>query len=210
MKKICVISEGNPAVDPRPHRVVNLLRKHYLVTIIGRGIEGLILDGIEVLSYDIPLKRTAEQEEELERNVAKKDYLKLVQIPTRMKIIEHLNKCEFDIIFCHDLVLLPFVLEAKKNAKVIFDAREYYPREMENNERWRRLFADFNDWLCKTYLPQADIVYTVCNGLAEEYSKNYGITCGVITSAAKYYAPPPKGLSSHETIKLIYHGMAGR
>ncbi|RAX55506.1 capsular biosynthesis protein, partial [Helicobacter monodelphidis] len=33
---------------------------------------------------------------------------------------------------------------------------------------------------------------------------------GVITSAAKYYAPPPKGLSSHETIKLIYHGMAGR
>ena len=207
MKKICVIAEEDLSTS-RQKRLLDLLYGKFVLT--GIGLEAVPYKDIEILSYPHAIKRNAEQEAELERNVAKKDYMKLVKIQNRMVIEKYLQERSFDAIFCKDLVLLPFVIENKKNAKVIVDCREYYPRQ-QSDERWKRLFAGFNDWLCQTYLPQADYVYSVCQGIAEEYTKNYGIKCDVITSAAYYFAPPPT-LFAHsketEQIKLIYHGMA--
>ena len=210
MKKICIVCEANPIKCPRPKRLIGVLKDKFMLSVIGRDIQETQIGGVqEIFSYAIPPKRTAEQEEQLYQNIANKDYLKLVHIPTRIKIAEALCAREFDVIFCHDLVLLPIVLENKKNAKVIFDAREYYPRELEDDERWKRLFMGFNDWLCQTYLPQTDYVYTVNQGIADEYAKNYGIKCDVITSAAYYFAPPPNLFAEDsQDIKMLYHGMA--
>ena len=207
MKKVCMVCESDIIRDPRPRRLIEILKGKYRLTAI--GLEATEIDGVEVLSYPYAKKRNAKEEQELENNVAKKDYMKLVRIPNRLVIEKYLQEREFDIIFCHDLLLLPFVVENKKEAKIIFDAREYYPRQMESNERWKRLFAGFNDYLCKTYLKQVDYMYSVSEGIAKEYEKNYGVKCDVITSAAKYYAPPPP-LICHEPIKLIYHGMASK
>ena len=152
MKKICIVCEANPAKNPRPRRLIEVLKHKYQLTAI--GLEVSEISGVEVLSYPYAKKRNAKEEQELEANVAKKDYMKLVKIPNRLVIEKYLQDREFDVIFCHDLLLLPFVVENKKQAKVIFDAREYYPRQMENNERWRRLFAGFNDYLCQTHLKE--------------------------------------------------------
>lgn len=205
MKKICIVCEANPAKNPRPRRLIEVLKHKYQLTAI--GLEVSEISGVEVLSYPYAKKRNAKEEQELEANVAKKDYMKLVKIPNRLVIEKYLQDREFDVIFCHDLLLLPFVVENKKQAKVIFDAREYYPRQMENNERWRRLFAGFNDYLCQTYLKEVDYMYSVSEGIAKEYEKNYGVKCDVITSAAKYHTPP-HSLICHEPIKLIHHGLA--
>ena len=189
MKKVCMVCESDIIRDPRPRRLIEILKGKYRLTAI--GLEATEIDGVEVLSYPYAKKRNAKEEQELENNVAKKDYMKLVRIPNRLVIEKYLQEREFDIIFCHDLLLLPFVVENKKEAKIIFDAREYYPRQMESNERWKRLFAGFNDYLCQTYLKQVDYMYSVSEGIAKEYEKNYGVKCDVIISAAKYYAPPP-------------------
>ncbi|CAM2803163.1 capsular biosynthesis protein [Helicobacter burdigaliensis] len=209
MKKICIVCEGNTLQEPRTNRLITALKGNNLLSVVGIGITRSNSFKGEIFNYKTPKKRNKEEERQLEKDVANKNYLKLVKIPTRLPIGDFLLNREFDVIFCHDLVLLPIVLENKKNAKVIFDAREYYPRQLENNERWLRLFADFNDYLCKTYLPKVDYMYTVCEGIAEEYQKNYGVKCDVITSAAKYFAPPPQEITTlQENIKLIYHGMA--
>ena len=150
MKKACVVCESNIAQDPRPRRLIEVLKGKYCLTTI--GLEATEIDGVEVLSYPHAKKRNAKEEQELEANVAKKDYMKLVKIPNRLVIEKYLQEREFDVIFCHDLLLLPFAIENKKQAKIIFDAREYYPRQMEGNERWKRLFAGFNDYLCQNYL----------------------------------------------------------
>ena len=205
MKKICIVCEANPAKNPRPRRLIEVLKHKYQLTAI--GLEVSEISGVEVLSYPYAKKRNAKEEQELEANVAKNDYMKLVKIPNRLVIEKYLQDREFDVIFCNDLLLLPFVVENKKQAKVIFDAREYYPRQMENNERWRRLFAGFNDYLCQTYLKEVDYMYSVSEGIAKEYEKNYGVKCDVMTSAAKYHTPP-HSLICHEPIKLIHHGLA--
>ena len=203
MKKICVIAEANLSAS-RQKRLLDLLYGKFVLT--GIGLEAVPYKDIEILSYPHAIKRNAEQEAELERNVSKKDYMKLVKIPNRMVIEKYLQERSFDVIFCKDLVLLPFVIENKKNAKVIMDCREYYPGE-QGDERWKRLFAGFNDYLCQTYLKQVDYMYSVSEGIAKEYEKNYGVKCDVITSAAKYHTPL-HSLICHEPIKLIHHGLA--
>ena len=197
MKKACVICEGDPAKNPRPNRMLHWLKGHFELTAIGR--EATPMEGVEILSYPQAKKRSAKEEAILEENVAKKDYMKLVKIPNRIVIAQYLKEREFDIIICHNLVLLPIVLENKKCAKVMIDLREYFTR-CELDDRWKRLFTDFNDWLCRTYLPQADYVYSVNETFAKEYTKDYGIKCDFITSAAKYFAPPPRHLI---TLKVL-------
>ena len=78
MKKICIVCEGNPAKDPRPRRLIEILMCKYQLTAI--GLEASEISGVEVLSYSHAKKRNAKEEQELEANVAKKDYMKLVKI----------------------------------------------------------------------------------------------------------------------------------
>jgi glycosyltransferase involved in cell wall biosynthesis len=106
-------------------------------------------------------------------------------------------------------LLLPLAcnLANRNKAKLLFDAKEYYPREFENNFLWRFLIQPFNKYLCKTYLHQCDKVITVSDGLAREYKKEYGIESDVIMSLPKYHEIEP-ALPQNNFIRLIYHGQA--
>ncbi|RAX56386.1 capsular biosynthesis protein, partial [Helicobacter monodelphidis] len=208
MKRILILHFHNHQTQPRLRREYDLLCEKYRLT--GLGYVDCKREYVEFITIQKPkwtLSMKWIQRFWLFWRCFERVYWNLPQIK---EADSKLEGKEFDIILAHNEESLPLALKHKKNAKIIANMHEYAPREFEHSFWWRFYFSPYKHWLCKTYLPQADIVYTVCNGLAEEYSKNYGITCGVITSAAKYYAPPPKGLSSHETIKLIYHGMAGR
>ncbi|MGP1450208.1 MAG: glycosyltransferase [Wolinella sp.] len=203
--RIVVLCEVDPAKNPRPNRVINAFKDSHDVVAIGRNANAIA--GVDVLTYDAPQRRTRWQEFMLYINIFLHRFERLIFIPTRMRIAEYLEAREFDIIFCHNLILLPFALKYKKGAKVIMDAREYYPREMEHDRRWRLLFAGFNDWMCRNFLPQADYCYSVSHALAHEYQKNYNIKCDVLMSL-----PTSKAiqLETHDSsqIRLIHHGLA--
>lgn len=202
---ICVISESNSFADPRPARVINYLKNIHSITVIGRDVQQQ--ENIMALSYDRPQKRTFIQDLKLYYNIFLRRYISLVKIPTRMKIVEDIKRSNFDIIFCHDLILLPIILENKKNAKVIFDAREFYPKENEKNFRWKLLFSNFNDWLCRKYLKHVDYMYSVSYNYAKEYGKAYNIQCNVLHSLPKYYDYNKIKINNGK-IKIIHHGVA--
>lgn len=130
--------------------------------------------------------------------------MQLVDIPSRKKIQIFMQEESYDVIFCHSLVLLPLVLKYKKNAKVIFDAREYYPKEQEHNYRWRILFKNFNHWLCKTYLPLVDYVYSVSKGLSQQYEYDYNISCNTIMSLPAFYDIKPSKIEKKNQINLSW------
>ena len=69
MKKVCIVCEANPAKNPRPRRLIEILKGKYRLTAI--GLEATEIDGVEVLSYPYAKKRNAKEEQELENNVAK-------------------------------------------------------------------------------------------------------------------------------------------
>jgi glycosyltransferase involved in cell wall biosynthesis len=123
--------------------------------------------------------------------------------------LEELDSQQFDLIVAHDLELLPLAFDVAKtnNAKILFDAREFYPREFENHFFWRYLLQPFNDYLCRIYLPGCDKVITVSEGIAEEYKKVYGIDAEVIMSLPNYLGIDPVRPDDN-SIRLIYHGQA--
>ncbi len=123
-----------------------------------------------------------------------------------------LQKRTFSLIVCQDIMLLPLAIavknlpQNKEHCRVIMDAREFYPRELEHSIVWNIFFKGLKEYLCKKYLPQADVVFTVSPGLAQGFKEEYGVTCEVLPSLSYYHHIEPKPTS--KTIRCIHHGFA--
>jgi hypothetical protein len=115
----------------------------------------------------------------------------------------------FDLILVQDLALLPVALSHKKNARVIFDAREYYPAQNEEDRRFRIFEKPERVRLCARDLPRCDEIITVSQGLADAYAKNFGVSPTVIHSASDFYDIEPSPVIPNQ-IRLVYHGAANR
>lgn len=205
MAKILILCAANPALNPRPNRMIKLLQNKHKV--YAMGIHTTPIEGIETFSYPAYKKRGLLEEFKLYVDVFFSRWQNLIYTHNRLEIVEVLKSHSFDIIICHDLVLLPIVLRHKGNAKILFDAREFYPAQNSTNLRWQVLFARFNHYLCKTYLHHCDVIITVSEGLKNRYKKDYGIDCKLFLSLPYYHNIIPK-TTNPDDIKLIYHGAA--
>jgi len=107
----------------------------------------------------------------------------------------------------HDLRLLPVALAIRRRGRVLFDAREYYPRHYEDVWWWRLLYQQFNRDLCRRYLPRVDHLVTVSAGLADEYSREFGVACAVLPSMPAPVACDPRPVDPAH-IRLVHHGLA--
>lgn len=120
--------------------------------------------------------------------------------------INHLHETP-DLVIANDIETLPIALAAAKNNRVIVDLHEYAPREAEDQWQWRLFFQSYIDYLCKTYLPKTDASFTVCQGIANEYSKIYEIHPKIITNAPSFHDLNPTPIKNDQ-IRMIYHGAA--
>ena len=203
MKKILILHFHHHN-DPRARREYDILSNKYHLSGLGYGISQKF-DFIMVSKPKWTFKMKLIQRFWLFFKCYEKVYWNLLQVK---EAEEKLKDKEFDAIIAHNEESLPLVLKYKKNAKVIVDMHEYAPKEFEHSFWWRFYFAPYKHYLCQTYLPQADYVYSVSQGIAEEYTKNYGIKCDVITSAAYYFNPPQFSIQDSKNIKIIHHGYA--
>lgn len=120
---------------------------------------------------------------------------------------------QYSAIICHDALLLPVALAVKasrpetaKQCPVIMDAREFYPRQFENQFLWKIALSGLNDYVCRQYLPQADLVFTVSPGLADGYKKEYGVACELLPSFADFQDITPHATGT--LIRCTNHGAA--
>src|SRR5690606_38366032 len=86
------------------------------------------------------------------------------------QVLKAVSKNRYDLVISHDCTLLPFAYAIKKatDAKILFDAREYYTRNFEDDFFWRLFRRPIFHYLCQTYLKHCDKVITVSAGLAQE------------------------------------------
>ena len=122
------------------------------------------------------------------------------------KILKNYN---VDLILANDIDALPLSVKiaSEHNAKLIYDAHEYTPREFENNWKWRFFYQKYKAYLCKTYLPLTNTMITVCDGIAQEYNKHFNVNPVIITNAPNYVNLSPTSIDSNK-IRIIHHGSA--
>ena len=206
-KRILVVCFSHLDTDPRVHRQLIFLKDLYEVTAAGFGRPGV--DGVEF----IPLKE----------NVKRKSMKGKIQSAINLKIgrfdqfywsssrIQNardlLRDKEFDLIIANDINSLPlaFYLGRNGRTKLLVDAHEYSPREAEAHFLFRFFYQSYWDGICRSYLPRADAMTTVCEGIASEYKNNYGVDPKVITNAPFFSDLAPSQIDSG-SIRMIHHG----
>ena len=210
MTKVLIISKTDLQKDPRPNR----------------QIENLLSFGYDIYTYSLePSKQKVTGHFSLKHSRIKglvnklsaafmtitrqweKIYWQAFQLDS--KVLE----VAYDIVIAHDIITTPLALkiieEQNGHAKILIDLHEYLPRQFEDQVVWNLVHRPYAMYLCEKYLPKADMTTTVCDSIADEYNKIFGIDRPtVITNAAKYHNLEPQKIG--DKIKIITHGVAFR
>jgi glycosyltransferase involved in cell wall biosynthesis len=213
-KKVLILNFSNSSTDPRPRRSIDLFKDlNYHVTNVSYGnyfknnsfyllippktnsFNRLIRIFLILMASILPSRNL--------RNVITDYTLNIHKLNNIM-----LNQ-NFDLIVVEDLYLLRIAFLVKKRGKVIFDAREYYPRQLDGDlwfdlvERRRRLKV------CRDFLSRCDAILTVSKNILTEYQKDFNVDPILYRSTPNYVDIPLKATEPNR-IKLVYHGYANR
>lgn len=186
MKKILIISFSNIYSDPRVMRQVRLLEHLYDVTVVGFGQKP------DANIHFVGLLQLESFFQKLQRAMMRllglfeTQYWMQAHVKQAQKLLIGM---QFDLIIANDISALPLALKSCAEAPVLLDAHEYSPREFDERWLWKITSGRFNHYLCSTYLKSVSSMVTVCQGIADEYLKQYGVKANIVHSA-----PPIKGL----------------
>ena len=207
MKKILILSFSFVARDPRVMRQIRLLEADYDLTVVGFGSSPV--GNFEFFSLNQAVRGWVDKV-----LAALKLFFGMFEyyywgLPYVREAFRNISLREFDVVIANDILALPVSLSLARGSPVVIDAHEYSPREFDEKAWWCLLFGRFNNHLCKKYLPSASSMFTVCQGIADEYSRVYGVSCNVLHNAPCYGGLSPSQVDG-DKIRLIHHGASMR
>jgi hypothetical protein len=116
----------------------------------------------------------------------------------------------FDVVLVEDLQLLAGVLDQRRlGTRVLYDAREYAPRELEASLLFRLCHQPLIRRQLHRCLSRVDGFFTVCQSLSDEYQREFGVRPAVVRSTPFYVDLQPKPCRS-QGVRLVHHGNANR
>lgn len=206
--KVLILSFTDTRTDPRVHRQLDALRDECDVTTAG------VCPGNNFNTTHIVLNRS--------RRGKLFKVLRLMRLLFRrymtvywddITIKDAYIKCNagYDLIICNDMETVPLCVKLcqMNKSRLFVDLHEYQPLQFDDQVSFRLFIKPYWDYLCREYLPAADVVTTVCESIAREYLSQYGIEADVIFNAPKY-ADLPVSMIDPENIKIIHHGGINR
>lgn len=113
-----------------------------------------------------------------------------------------------DIIIANDVESVPLALSLVPADRIHADLHEYSPRQKEDIRRWRYFVAPYFRYLTKHYVTQVPSVTTVCEGLANEYRKDFGIDADIVTNASPYHSLSPQPTAPGSPLRVVHSGAA--
>lgn len=205
-RRVLVISYTNHARDPRVHRQIEALRDHFDLYTAGTGpAESMEQRHTTITKRSVSLFAMFLRAAELKLGMVERYYW---STPIMQEAKRKLEGKPFDLIIANDLETLPLALALSNGqARVYIDAHEYEPKHMDDRWMFRFFLAPYWDKVCHHYLSQADYFTTVGALIAEEYEREYGVSCDLVYNAPAYEALQPTRVDDGK-IRIIHHGGA--
>lgn len=219
--KALVMCLADPSGNPRPNRIIRLLAQEgYSVDILSYPFKG----SLPVRSqYEIPApsKSLFSRLIRLSSLVMSSLAMRAAWIPEaiaishndqRHKLLDaekQLDGNNYSLLVVEDLQLLPLSFRLRGNARILFDAREFYTKQNDESIRFRFFEKNFRTFLCKKYLKSCDFLITVSPGLAKAYKQEFGVDMEVIRSTPAYREVPIQPCTHHQ-IRMVHHGAANK
>jgi len=209
MKTLLVISFSEIKNDPRVYRQVQLLRERYQLTVIGLG--NCPMSRIDWIAINAPARTLSDRLGYVALLVLRQFEKAYWGRAVHRVALGLLERRKFDLILANDLDALPLALQIADGAPVLLDAHEYAPLEYEDSFLWRLTVQPYKEYLCRNYLSRARGMLTVCDGLADEYARVYGVRPKLLMNAPVYQPLSPSRVEDGR-VRLIHHGgaMPGR
>lgn len=206
-KKLLIISYSPIGRDPRVMRQIRALQADYALTIVGFE-PSPALDGIEFIPVSLvpKLSRKIWRACQLLAGAFEYAYWQSHLVKTTLMSLAGRT---FDAVIANDVIAVPVALKLASGAPVIFDGHEYSPREFENSFVWRLFLQRYMTYLCSRYLPLTTSAMTVCQGIADEYKRHFGIEAVVVHNSPAYEDLPVHPTATN-LVRLIHHGISAR
>jgi glycosyltransferase involved in cell wall biosynthesis len=115
----------------------------------------------------------------------------------------------FSLVIVNDIPALPLGLRIAGASPVILDAHEYSPAEFEDRLLWRLRYGRHYTHICRTALPRVAAMTTVCEGIADQYSRQFGVRPVVVENAPPLQTLAPQPVMP-DRVRMIHHGAAIR
>jgi glycosyltransferase involved in cell wall biosynthesis len=191
--------------DPRVRRQIDALRQTHQV--LAAGLSDPEIPGVAFIPctrFPRTLATKISEAVELALHQYERHYWSL---PHVVDLQGKLVAVEFDLIVANDIEALPLALRAAGTRPIVIDAHEYAPREREDKLVWRLTRQGLAQHICSRYLKRASAMLTVCEGLAQEYRRNFGVDPVVVPNAAPSHPLSPSP-TRDDTLRMIHHGVA--
>lgn len=204
-RHILVLCFSDLANDPRVGRQIALLAGRYRLT--AAGFTRPLADGAEYVHLPYLSRPGAHRLLALAMLALGRFERFYWSSPTIRNAFEALKDRHFDLVLANDLLALPLACALKPRRGVVFDAHEYSPRQLEDRFYDRLLYQRYHRHLCRRYLPAAVGMLTVCQSVADEYRKNFGVSPQVFFNTPPYHDLTP-GAAMEGVIRMVHHGAA--
>lgn len=211
-KNILILADTDLRKDGRIRREIFSLSEKYDIT--ATGMANPCIENVKFIdcSKDPITQEELEVKRRLLRERLKSKMFEEVYWNEQyiLKIYNNIRDKEWNLIIANDIIMVPLAirLAKEKNIPVIADMHEYAPKEFEEDKKWKEMFQEYRYYLCEKYLPQCDSIFTVSNGIAEEYSNVFNIKVKILTNAPIYSEKDIK--KTTDKIKMVYHGACNR
>jgi hypothetical protein len=230
---VLILSLSTIARDPRVLRQIAALKESYRVVVAGLG--GYAEEGVAFVRLGSEksgsargfLRRLADAAAEgnlavrLHQELARRVPLGRVSFHTRAKervllrsgyaaAVRRIAEAERpSVVIANDFSALVIARAAGVGPKYVYDAHEYTPGQ-KTDDAPRSSKDLFVEYALRKYLPLYDVVLTVGEGIAEEYSRAFGVARpAVIINAPPFVRQEPSPVASGK-IRLVHHGVAAR
>jgi len=204
--KVLVISLTHPNVsrDPRVFRQICFLKKMgFQVSVLGLGSVGFD----DVPFYRVTKKRKVFQKANTAMHLLCRCFHRYYwQQSIIQQALQQVDGKHFDLYLANEMNALPLALKLANGGKVFLDLHEYEPQQFENHWKWKLFFQPYMYWLCRHYLAKTDAITTVCQGIADEYHKQFGVNVDLLTNAPWKQDLNPQPIKGNK-IRMIYQGM---
>lgn len=203
--RILCISLSPIERDARVLRQIGVLAELGEVTTVGYGSDpGLVSRHIEVPSTLPSLPQTIGGVVTLALRRWKRAE---VMAPAIRFALDALDGERFDLVVANDARALGLAERLRGGSPLWADLHEWAPEERTHVMAWRVLVAPLMRYLCRTHLPRATVVSTVCESIADLYDEQFGVRPLVVRNSSAWQDLRPSSVDD-DRIRLVHSGAA--